>query len=277
MKNFIRILAVALTLIMLLNMLLSCSSPITSNFGSGTNTDSNGTENNVSENTDKENNNDENSSVGGNESENTDENTDESTDENTDENTDESTDEENPDEELTEEEKAEAEKKKAENDALLAALMPKYEALRSEIASKKAGYDLGSASASIGTPDASWTAEIPTVKQAHPRLLLTSETLPTVKKFMKDKTNPTVARYYELLDTQHARNGKLGAVQTDFDGRPGIHNYDKSVLELIQVKALGYLVEGHKLYGYQAIHYMKQFLRTLDIQYIKCYNIKYIT
>ena len=256
MKNFIRILAVALTLVMLSNMLLSCHKQTASNPGSGANTDSNGTENNANENTDNETTDDENSSVGGNESENTDENTDESTDE------------ENPDEELTEEEKAEAEKKKAENDALLAELMPKYEALRNEIASKKAGYDLGSASASIGTPDASWTAEIPTVKQAHPRLLLTSETLPTVKKFMKDKTDPTVARYYELLDTQHARNGQLGAVQTDFDGRKGIHNYDKSVLELIQVKALGYLVEGHKLYGYQAIHYMKQFLRTLDIQYI---------
>lgn len=162
----------------------------------------------------------------------------------------------------------EAEKKRVQNDILLAALMPKYEALRNEIASNKSGYSFGTASSSIGPKNSSWTAEVPEITEEHPRLLLTKSTLPTVKKNLKNSSDPTVARYYALLDTEHPKNGQLNAATKDFDGRKGLHNYDKSVLELIQIKALGYLVEGHKLYGYQAIHYMKQFLRTLNIQYI---------
>ncbi len=157
---------------------------------------------------------------------------------------------------------------KATNDSLLADLKPKYESLREEIKAKKAGYDLGKASASIGTKDSSWTATVPAITQSHPRLLVTKNTLPTIEKALNDTSDPTVKRFYELLNYSHPTNGKLGSAQTDFDGRKGLHNYDKSILELIQVKALGYLLGGHDLYGYQAIHYMKQFLRTLNIQYI---------
>jgi hypothetical protein len=63
-------------------------------------------------------------------------------------------------------------------------------------------------------------------------------------------------------------SGKLGAAKADFFGRAGTHNYDGYYLEVIQVKALGYLIDGHELYGYQAIHCMKQVLRTLNIQKI---------
>ena len=160
-------------------------------------------------------------------------------------------------------------KKKEENDKLLAALMPKYEALREEIKTKQEGYDLGSVDASIGTPKAEWNATLPQITQDHPRLLVTKETLPTVRKALK-QDNATNKRFYELLDadTSTINNGKLGKATKDYDGRPGLHNYRKDYLEFIQVKALGYLVEGHKLYGIQAVHCMKQYLRTLDIQYI---------
>ena len=163
----------------------------------------------------------------------------------------------------------EAALKKAKNDQLLAELLPKYEALRNEIKNKKSGYDLGSVDKSIGTPNSSWNATLPQITQDHPRLLVTKDTLPTVRKALQ-QNNATNKRFYELLDADIStiNNGKLGTAQKDYDGRPGLHNYRKDYLEFIQIKALGYLVEGHELYGIQAIHCMKQYLRTLDIQYI---------
>lgn len=157
---------------------------------------------------------------------------------------------------------------KAQNDKLLSDLLPKYTALRDEIASGKSGFNFGTATSNIGTKNSSWNATVPAITQSHPRLLITKDTIPTVRKALEDSKDPTVKRFYELLNYSHPTNGKLGSVQTDFDGRKGKHNYDKSILELIQVKALAYAIGGHELYGYQAIHYMKQFLRTLDIQYI---------
>ena len=181
---------------------------------------------------------------------------------------------------MTEAEKEAAAKKKEQNDNLLAELMPKYEALRSEIKNATSGsYYFGKETANIGTPPSAWNATLPTITESHPRLLLTKSTIPTVRKSLKED-NPTNKRYYELIDKDIStiNNGKLESVsQIDFgtntnkptyDGRTGKHNYRKDYLEFIQIKALGYLVEGHDLYGYQAIHCMKQFLRTLDIQYI---------
>ena len=164
---------------------------------------------------------------------------------------------------------------KATNDAKLAELLPKSEALRNEIKSKKAGYDFGTATTKIGTPDSSWTAsdsywkeQNPKITTSHPRVMITKETIPNVKKMLENTSDPTVQRFYQLLDTVHAKNGQLPAATKDCGGRTGLHNYDKELLELIQIKALAYVVGGHELYGYQAIHYMKQYLRTLDIQYI---------
>ena len=157
---------------------------------------------------------------------------------------------------------------KAQNDEILSVLLPKSKALRQEIKSNKSGYSFGKASSSIGTKKSSWTAKTPTPIGDHPRLLITEDTIPTIKKALENKNDPTVQRFYELLNTQHAKNGQLNAATENFGGRNGLHNYDKELLELIQIKALAYVVGGHELYGYQAIHYMKQYLRTLDIQYI---------
>ena len=157
---------------------------------------------------------------------------------------------------------------KTKNDQLLEELLPKYTSLRNDIKNKKSGYDLGTASTSIGTKKSEWTAEVPTPTSDHPRLLITKDSIPNIKKALEDKTDPTVKRFYQLLNTEHANSGKLGSPQTNFGGRNGLHNYDKEILELIQIKALAYVIGGHELYGYQAIYYMKQFLRTLDIQYI---------
>ena len=170
---------------------------------------------------------------------------------------------------------SESSTKYSSNDEKLEALLPIYESLREEIksASSSSSYYFGTPSDNIGTPKSEWDAELPTITESHPRLLLTKDTIPTIRKSLEED-NPTNNRFFELLDADPAttiNNGKLktmAEVGDNFDGRNGKHNYDKSYLEFIQVKALGYLVDGHELYGYQAIHCMKQFLRTLDIQYI---------
>ena len=156
----------------------------------------------------------------------------------------------------------------------------------------------GSASSSIGNvSNASWhtsSVTLPTLSTQHPRLLVTSASIPNIKKALEEVT-PTNERFFALLDMDVTlakvlndpnkdtsdfkivdgkavggiNNGKLPDAKTGkIFGRNGTHNYDGDYLEVIQIKALGYLIDGHELYGKQAIHCMKQFLKTLDIQKI---------
>ena len=173
-----------------------------------------------------------------------------------------------------------------------------YYALKNEIKNNTNGYSLGTPSSSIGSVsvegkdwhDSKWSGSLPEIDSTeHPRLLVTKDKIPTIRKALEER-NPTNERFFALLDMDISaareyntngtpadtvkngkpnggiNNGKLKAAETNFDGRPGTHNYDKYYLEVIQAKALGYLIDGHKLYGYQAIHAMKQLLRTMDIK-----------
>ncbi len=166
------------------------------------------------------------------------------------------------DEWVEEQERLAAEALKAERDAMLAELLPLYEAQSEEI---EKGKLFGTATAVIGKSN--WPAAPTTPIDEHPRLFITADNLDQVRESLKagSKTN---VRFKQLLSSVSETDGKLGEPQKDFRDRKGLHNYDNRVLELIQVKALGYLIEGHELFGYQAIYYMKNFLLTLDIQYI---------
>ena len=126
--------------------------------------------------------------------------------------------------------------KKKQNDDILAELMPIYNTLREEIRSGKAGYDFGKEDSSIGTPNSNWKATLPAITEDHPRLLVTKNTIPTVRKSLLED-NPTNKRFFELLDkpTSTINNGKLAAASKDFDGRKGMHNYRKDYLEFIQI------------------------------------------
>ena len=182
--------------------------------------------------------------------------------------------------------------KATKNQELLDVLLPKYESLRTEIGSK-----FGNPSETFGSLSTSgWHGSeeitLPTLSADHPRLLVTKDTIPTIRKALEE-SNPTNERFFAILDMDVSlpraalnssgvssdivkngvanggiNNGKLGAAADGFFKRAGMHNYDGYYLEVIQVKALGYLIDGHELYGYQAIHCMKQVLRTLDIQKI---------
>ena len=166
------------------------------------------------------------------------------------------------DEYIAELERIEAEKKKEENDRLLKEFLPIYEEQLEDIQKNRR---FGTATKNIGKSEWKSAPTVPTSDR--PRLLVTSDTLPLVREALRDDT-ATNRRFKELLDSVDDDLGKCGAVLDGFGERPGLHNYDKAILELIQIKALGYLVYEHELYGYQAIVYMKNFLLTLDIQYI---------
>ena len=173
-----------------------------------------------------------------------------------------------------------------------------YTIFKNEIKNNTNGYSFGTPSDSIGSVsvegkdwhDKNWSGTLPEIDPTeHPRLLVTKDKIPTIRKALEER-NPTNERFFALLDMDISaareynsngtpadtvingvanggiNNGKLKAAETNFDGRSGTHNYDKYYLEVIQAKALGYLIDGHELYGYQAIHCMKQFLRTMDIE-----------
>ena len=165
-----------------------------------------------------------------------------------------------------------------------------YTALRSEV-------DFGTPTASFGgLSNSGWhgseAVKLPELSPDHPRLLVTKDTIPTIRKALEEST-PTNERFFAILDMDVTlpraalnssgvssdivkngvanggiNNGKLGAKADGFFKRAGNHNYDGYYLEVIQVKALGYLIDGHELYGYQAIHCMRNVLKTLDIKKI---------
>lgn len=169
-----------------------------------------------------------------------------------------------------------------------------YDIFKNEIKNNTNGYSFGTPTKNLASVsdapwhDKNWNEKLPTITKDHPRLLITRDNIPTVRNALEER-NPTNERFFALLDMNVAlpreydsngkpvdtvkngvafggiNSGKLKAAESSFDGRPGTHNYDKYYLEVIQVKALGYLIDGHELYGYQAIHCMKQMLRTLDI------------
>ncbi|MBO7303539.1 MAG: hypothetical protein J6U68_05080, partial [Clostridia bacterium] len=126
----------------------------------------------------------------------------------------------------------------------------------------------------IDTSDSNYVS-IPSITQDHPRLLVTKDTIPTIRKALEEHTK-TNDRFFELLDTTYdevnyfkltpMKDITYDSTDPEYDGRAGKHNYRKDYLEIIQIKALGYLVDGHKLYGYQAIQGMKNFLRTLEVE-----------
>ena len=103
----------------------------------------------------------------------------------------------------------------------------------------------------------------------HPRLLLTAETLPAIRESIEKMDNATKLRFRNLLGSLPAHACRLPeptlkGVNSTVD-LENIHNFNAGYLELIQTKALGYLLYGNELYGYQAIYYLKNFIETLDI------------
>ena len=181
--------------------------------------------------------------------------------------------------ELDEAARLEAEKKKAENKKILDKLIPSFEAQRDELASYKGKINAYSASDPLINLFAQYTKNIGTSSwgksplspesDQHPRLLVTEDMLPSLRRSLQED-NAFTKKFFELLDATLENEGilppKTDLGTNDTVNSNDVHNYDDSYLELIQVKALAYLAYDDELYGYQAIYYMKNFIKSLDIQ-----------
>ena len=103
----------------------------------------------------------------------------------------------------------------------------------------------------------------------HPRLYITRDMLPAIRASIEKQDEKTKSRFNMLLISELLDGGVLPEAEykstnatVDIDN---IHNFDANYLEIIQAKALGYLLYDNEYYGYQAIYYMKNYLDSLDI------------
>ena len=152
---------------------------------------------------------------------------------------------------------------RAEHDETLGALLDKLDAQRNELISS--GF-FGKSTKNIGT--SSWGTAPTTPSEDHPRLLLNNETLPAVKRALtrEDSTN---SRLFRLFNTDIANDCILPTASYQGTNstvdRDNYHNFNEEYLEIIQAKALAYLLYDDAYYGYQAIYYIKNYLKSLDI------------
>ena len=105
-------------------------------------------------------------------------------------------------------------------------------------------------------------------KDEHPRLLLTEDNLPLIRKLLREDT-PTNASFKGLFDDDLPNEGKLPPI-SEQGSSPTLqvtlyHNFSSQPAHYIQAKALAYLLYGDPYYGYQAIYYLKNYIESLDI------------
>ena len=124
----------------------------------------------------------------------------------------------------------------------------------------------------LGTPSAGRPTVTP--NDEHPRLLITSDMIPEIQKSLR--AGDAKAKQFQTLVSKTLPNGGL---LKELDPAGKTHNLDYTYLEVIQAKALASAVYGDDYYGYQAIYYMKNVLKSLDIQYIasdQCRDYGYV-
>lgn len=158
-----------------------------------------------------------------------------------------------------------------QNAELLPSLLEKIEAQRSELdllTGKVSKYDSSCAeillfrsyTVDIGTPK--WGYPPTSPSEEHPRLLLNAGTLPEIRKSLRADGAQAIA-FRAFLESALPSDGILG--NTYDHGSGNVHNLEYEYLEIIQAKALGYLAYCDPYYGYQAIYYMKNILKSLEI------------
>ena len=153
--------------------------------------------------------------------------------------------------------------KRAEHEASLSDLLAKLEVQRAELLSSRF---FGTSTKNIGT--SSWGTAPTTPYDEHPRLFINTETLPEVKRALT-RDDTTNARLFRLLNAEIANDCILPAASYQGTNttvnEDNYHNFNEEYLEIIQAKALAYLLYDDSYYGYEAILYLKNYLKTLDI------------
>lgn len=153
--------------------------------------------------------------------------------------------------------------KRAEHEASLSDLLAKLEVQRAELLSSRF---FGTSTKNIGT--SSWGTAPTTPYDEHPRLFINTETLPEVKRALT-RTDSTNSRLFRLFNAEIANDCILP--EASYQGtnatvnKDNYHNFNEEYLEIIQAKALAYLLYDDSYYGYEAILYLKNYLKTLNI------------
>ena len=123
----------------------------------------------------------------------------------------------------------------------------------------------------VGSPR--WSAPSVSPNEAHPRLLVTSDMYAEIRETIA-KGGADAEEFKRLLYMDLPNGGLLGErIQTDVNsvtGKNSDHNINYEYLRVIQAKALAHLIYDDDYYGYQAVLYMKNFLKSLDI--VQMYN-----
>ncbi|MBR2965284.1 MAG: heparinase II/III family protein [Clostridia bacterium] len=191
------------------------------------------------------------------------------------------------DEYLFEQERLAAEEKKKEHEQYIGELTTLLDAQRTELSTIKGTWNkyadansatnpelylfadytedmVAAASIKWGSPDKYPIAE-------HPRLLLTDDTIPQIKRMLRED-NLTNEQFKSLVDEIIPNNCVLpeatGQGSSAAHGGTYVHNHSEKYLSIIQAKALAYLLYNDEYYGYQAILYMKNYLMSLEIKSI---------
>ena len=167
--------------------------------------------------------------------------------------------------------------KKAENALLLDGIIAKVESQREDLKThegKISPYESGDSiiklfqvyTADIGVSSAGAPSVTP--KDEHPRLLVNDTMYYEIKKSIREDSD-MADEFKRLLDLVLPNEGILGEPKNHgyntTVSSSNIHNLEYEYLEAIQAKALGHLIYDDDYYGYQAIYYMKNFLKSLDI------------
>ncbi len=101
----------------------------------------------------------------------------------------------------------------------------------------------------------------------HPRVNVTAAMLPDIIAYMEEnEATYTVKEFWKLVNTEYT--GILPPAQEYTSGRKGFHNMDEAGLAVIEAKAFAYLLTGDEYYAYEAVYAMKNYLVTIDIQWI---------
>jgi len=125
----------------------------------------------------------------------------------------------------------------------------------------------GSSTKNIGA--SKWGTAPATPIDEHPRLFLNESTLPSVMRTLMLPVDKTSARVINLFDANVTDDAILPPAKyegtNDTVDKDNVHNFSEGILEKIQIKALAYLVTEDPYYGYEAILYIKNYLKSLDI------------
>ncbi len=190
-------------------------------------------------------------------------------------------------EHLTELDRIEYEANREANEALISELVEKLFAQREELkeyVGERSKHDSKGNTEPMKlfasyTPDlmaagkSSWSAPAISPKDEHPRLLITSDMYAGIRERIALGGKQGEA-FKSLVNTTLPNDGILGELVehdiNDITGSNSVHNFNYEALEVIQAKALAHLIYDDDYYGYQAILYMKNFLKSLDIK--RMYN-----